>query len=121
MPGHLVSKAAKMPSSWPILGGRDVIEEFVAAEVWPLFEGWKPSEIVSVDVDWASQTVPFPRFGLRLKDGQSLEDFILEVVEKVSEMVGESTLNEYKAYKSLVRHKRRVNRVFSELGADTTL
>jgi hypothetical protein len=37
-----------------ILGGRDVIEEFVAVEVWPLSEGWKPSEIVSLDVDWAS-------------------------------------------------------------------
>jgi hypothetical protein len=38
-----------------ILGGRDIIEEFVAAEVWPLSEVWKPSEIVSLDEDWASQ------------------------------------------------------------------
>jgi hypothetical protein len=36
-------------------------------------------------------------------------------------MVGESTLNEYKSFKNIVKHKRRVNRVFSELGADTTL
>jgi uncharacterized protein YktA (UPF0223 family) len=50
---------------------------------------------------------------LQLKDGQSLEDFILEV-EKVNEMIGESTLNQYKAYKSIVKHKKRVNRVFSE-------
>jgi hypothetical protein len=58
---------------------------------------------------------------LRPKDGQSLEDFFLEVEEKVNEMVGESTLNEYKAYKSIVKHKKRVNRVFSELGAETAL
>jgi uncharacterized protein YktA (UPF0223 family) len=50
---------------------------------------------------------------LQLKDGQILEDFILEV-EKVNEMIGESTLNQYKAYKSIVKHKKRVNRVFSE-------
>jgi uncharacterized protein YktA (UPF0223 family) len=50
---------------------------------------------------------------LQLKDGQSLEDFILEL-EKVNEMIGESTLNQYKAYKSIVKHKKRVNRVFSE-------
>jgi hypothetical protein len=36
-------------------------------------------------------------------------------------MVGESTLNEYKAYKNLVKHKKRVNHVFSELGTETAL
>jgi DNA-directed RNA polymerase subunit N (RpoN/RPB10) len=36
-------------------------------------------------------------------------------------MIGKSTLNEYKAYKSIVKHKKRVNRVFSELGAETAL
>jgi hypothetical protein len=36
-------------------------------------------------------------------------------------MIGKSTLNEYKAYKSIVKHKKRVNRVFLELGADTAL
>jgi uncharacterized protein YktA (UPF0223 family) len=61
--------------------------------------------------------VSFPRFNLRLKEGRSLESFITEVEKKVDAMVGESTLNEYKAFKSLVKHKRRVNRVFSEFGA----
>jgi hypothetical protein len=35
-------------------------------------------------------------------------------------MIGESTLNEYKAYKNLVKHKKRINRVFSELGVETS-
>jgi hypothetical protein len=30
-------------------------------------------------------------------------------------MIGESTMNKYKAYKNLVKHKRRINRVFSEV------
>jgi DNA-directed RNA polymerase subunit N (RpoN/RPB10) len=30
-------------------------------------------------------------------------------------MIGESTMNEYKAYKNLVKHKKRINRVFSEI------
>jgi hypothetical protein len=93
----------------------------MVAQVWPLTEGRKPSEIIFLDVDWASQKVSFPQFNLRLKDGQSLEDFILEVEEKVNGIIGESTLNEYKAYKSLVKHKKRVNHVFSELSAETTL
>jgi DNA-directed RNA polymerase subunit N (RpoN/RPB10) len=71
--------------------------------------------------DRASQKVPFPRFHLRLEAGQSLEDFILKVEEKASDMVGEFILNEYKAYKHIVKHNRRLNRVFLELGAETTL
>jgi hypothetical protein len=67
------------------------------------------------------QQVPFPRFNLRLKEGQSLEDIIAEIEEMVDAMVGESTLNEYKSFKALVKHKRRVNRVFSELGAEAAL
>jgi hypothetical protein len=63
----------------------------------------------------------FPRFNLRLKEGQSLEGFIAEVEEKVGTMVGELTLNEYKAFKALIKHKRRVNRVFSKLGAEIAL
>jgi DNA-directed RNA polymerase subunit N (RpoN/RPB10) len=38
-----------------------------------------------------------------------------EVEKKVNAMIGESTMNEYKAYKNLVKHKRRINRVFSEV------
>jgi hypothetical protein len=54
-----------------ILGGRDVIEEFVAAEIWPISYGWAPTQIVSFNVNWVTQEVPFPRFGLQLKEGQS--------------------------------------------------
>jgi hypothetical protein len=33
-------------------------------------------------------------------------------------MIGEYTMNEYKAYKNLVKHKKRINRVFSEVCGD---
>jgi hypothetical protein len=39
---------------------------------------------------------------------------MIEVERRVNLMVGEYTMNEYKAYKALVKHKRRINRVFSE-------
>jgi hypothetical protein len=35
--------------------------------------------------------------------------------EKMNAIIGESTMNEYKAYKNLVKHKRRINQVFSEV------
>jgi hypothetical protein len=98
-----------------ILGGHDIIEEFVAAEVWPISYGWAPTEIVSFNVNWEAQEIPFPRFGLQLRDGQSAEEFMDDVEKKVNAMIGEYTMNEYRAYKNLVKHKRRINRVFSEV------
>jgi hypothetical protein len=76
------------------IGGRDVIEEFFAANIWPIFAGWQPASMIHLTMDWATQRVPFPRFNVQLKEGQSLENFIAEVEKKVDAMVGESTLNE---------------------------
>jgi hypothetical protein len=101
-----------------ILGGRDIIEEFVAARIWPISYGWASTEIVNFSVNWAAQEVPFPKFGLQLRDGQSADDFMLEIERRVNLMIGEYTMNEYKAYKNLVRHKKRINRVFSEVCGD---
>jgi hypothetical protein len=101
-----------------ILGCRDIIEEFVAARIWPISYGWAPTEIVNFNVNWATQEVPFPKFGIQLRDGQSTSDFMLEVERRANLMVGEYTMNEYKAYKALVKHKWRINRVFSEVCGD---
>jgi uncharacterized protein YktA (UPF0223 family) len=103
-----------------ILGGRDIIEESIAAGVWPISHGWAPTDIVTFNVNWATQQVPFPRFGLRLKEGQNFEEFFEEVEKKVDSMIDESTMNEYEAYKNLVKHKKRINRAFSELSAETS-
>jgi hypothetical protein len=43
-----------------ILGGRDVIEEFVAAGVWLTCHGWAPNEFVTLNVNWETEQVPFP-------------------------------------------------------------
>jgi hypothetical protein len=101
-----------------ILGSRDIVEEFVVARIWPISHGWAPNEIVHFNVIWAAQEVPFPKFGIELGDGQSADDFMLHVEKRVNLMIGEYTMNEYKAYKSLVKHKKRINRVFSEACGD---
>jgi hypothetical protein len=38
-----------------------------------------------------------------------------EVEKNVNEMIGQYTMNEYRAYKNLVKHKRKINKVFSEI------
>jgi hypothetical protein len=101
-----------------ILGGRDIIEEFVAARIWPISSGWSPTEIVYFNVNWAAQKVPFPKFGIKLREDQSANAFMIEIEKRVNVMIGEYTMNEYKAYKALVKHKKRINRVFSEVCGD---
>jgi hypothetical protein len=101
-----------------ILGGRDIIEEFVAAEIWPISCDWAPSEIVYFNVNRATQEVHFPKFGIKLREGQSADAFMVEVEKRVTLMIGEYTMNEYKAYKGLVKHKRRINRVFTKVCGD---
>jgi hypothetical protein len=59
-----------------ILGGRDIIEEFVAVNIWPISYGWAPTEIVSLNMNWATQEVTFPRFGVQLREDQSADDFM---------------------------------------------
>jgi hypothetical protein len=61
---------------------------------------------------------PSRKYGLQLRDGQSADDFMLETERRVNLMIGEYTMNEYKAYKNLVKHKRRINWVFSEVCKD---
>jgi hypothetical protein len=101
-----------------ILGGRDIIEEFVAAQIWSTSYGWAPTEIVHFNVNWAAQEVPFPKFGIKLREGQSADDFMVEIEKRVTLMIGEYTMNEYKAYKFLVKHKRRINCVFTKVCGD---
>jgi hypothetical protein len=101
-----------------ILGGRDIIKEFVAARIWLISCGWAPTEIVYFNVKWAAQEVPFPKFSIKLREGQSADAFMVEVEKKVNLMIGEYTMNEYKAYKFLVKQKRRINRLFTEVCGD---
>jgi uncharacterized protein YktA (UPF0223 family) len=77
-----------------------------------------PTEILFFNVNWAAQEVPFPRFGIQLLEDQSADDFMDEIEKKVNAMIGESTMNEYKAFKNLVKHKKRINRVFFEVCGD---
>jgi hypothetical protein len=43
---------------------------------------------------------------------------MIEVEKRVNVMIGEYTMNEYKAYKALMKHKKRINRVFTEVCGD---
>jgi hypothetical protein len=73
---------------------------------------------VYFNVNWATQEVPFPKFGIKPREGQSADAFMVEIEKRVTLIIGEYTMNEYKTYKALVKHKRRINRVFTEVYGD---
>jgi hypothetical protein len=62
--------------------------------------------------------VSFPKFGIKLRENQSADAFMIEIEKRVNVMIGEYTMNEYKVYKALVKHKKRINRVFTEVCGD---
>jgi hypothetical protein len=62
--------------------------------------------------------VPFPKFRIKLRENQSADAFMIEIEKRLNLMIGEYTMNEYKAYKALVKHKKRINRVFTEVCGD---
>ena len=43
-----------------IIARRGLVEEFLATDIWPLSDGWKPVEIVREKVDWYPFPVPYP-------------------------------------------------------------
>jgi hypothetical protein len=73
---------------------------------------------VYFNVNWAAQEVPFPKFGIKLRENKSADAFMIEIEKRVNVMIGEYIMNEYKAYKALVKHKKRINRVFTEVCGD---
>jgi hypothetical protein len=52
-------------------------------------------------VNWATQEVPFPKFGIKPREGQSADAFMVEIEKRVTLMIGEYTINEN------TRHTRR--------------
>jgi hypothetical protein len=55
--------------------------------------------------------VPFPKFGIKLGEDQSADAFMVEIEKRVNVMIGEYTMNEYKAYKAREAQMKDQSRV----------
>ena len=51
--------------------GRDLIEEFVCAKIWPLSAGWESKSFTKVGVRASGEPLPFPRMELMKPPGRS--------------------------------------------------
>jgi len=64
-----------------VVSGRDLIEEYLAAKVWPLTRDWLPGAFSKVRVAGLKDKLPFPDFGLRKPEDVS-DDMIIEEIEQ---------------------------------------
>ena len=60
-------------------GGRDIVEEFVAAKIWPLSHGWGPLELKKVKFSCLAYEIECPVFGLKKPERLSDHDIVFEV------------------------------------------
>ena len=78
-------------------GGRDLVEEIMASNYWPLGRD-NPAfrlEKVKVPVFGPEAGIPFPRFGQSLGEGVTEDSFVSEVEEAAVGLVGKISEREY--------------------------
>jgi len=99
-------------------GGRDLVEEIMASNYWPLGKN-NPAfqlEQVKVPVFGPEAGIPFPRFGQPLWEGVTEDGFVSEVEEAAIGLVGKISKREYTSRMAVAGTMPRLNRVFEEVG-----
>ena len=69
-------------------GSRDLVEEFVAAKIWPLSPGWYPFELKKVKFSYFTCEIDCPIFGLNKPEGLSDHTIVSEVERDACNLLG---------------------------------
>ncbi|TVU42006.1 hypothetical protein EJB05_08387, partial [Eragrostis curvula] len=99
-----------------IISGRTIVEEFIAAGIWPMEGGWKPDGNEKVKLDGRKLTYRRPKFnGLKRPEGLRPLQFV-EMVEECANLLCDpfSAAEEFDVENGLLP-KRRINRIFDSL------
>lgn len=100
--------------------GRDLIEEMVAAKYWPLGRE-KPKfeiEMMKLPVFGGDKGIPFPWFKIRLAEGETAKEFVVEVEHDTRAIVGEISNRKFLAQRSAAGMLPHLNCVFEEMGLE---
>nr|CAB3463731.1 unnamed protein product [Digitaria exilis] len=98
------------------LTGRDVVEEFLAAEIWPLGNDWKPFRVEERQIPGFDLPTTFVIFGLTKPADMSEDDLISKVEWAAKALIGPLTEKEKKAMIDLFEKPSRLNRPWLEMG-----
>jgi hypothetical protein len=98
------------------IGGRDLVEEYLAAKIWPLAFGWSATFFSKVKFSKMSHPIPCPQFRLEKPADQSDEMVVVGVEREANALLGVYNNKEHKAFLDCCSHGSRINRCFYEMG-----
>ena len=98
------------------MSGRDLIEEYLAAKVWPLTRGWLPGSFSKVRVAGLKDRLPFPVFSLMKPEDVSDDMIIEEIEQEAIAIAGPYLTKERDSFEAVCLEKIRVNRSFLKMG-----
>ena len=99
-----------------VCGGRDVVEEFLAAKVLPLSAGWSPLRFERKRFAGLKYDVTSPVFGLRRPEGCSDEVIVAELERQAAKILGPWNRKEYGPLVEVCGENLRLNRCLAEMG-----
>lgn len=99
-----------------VCGGRDLIEEYLAARVWPLSPGWFPVETRSGKFDCLPYAITCPVFGLKRPEGKSDGIIVAELEREALNILGPWNRKEYDFFVAVCCHQSHINRCLHEMG-----
>jgi hypothetical protein len=99
-----------------VITTRDVLEEFVAADVWPCQPRWGSWAFKVQWLPGLDDDVRSPIFNVKRPEDVTDEEIVAEVEKKVVQMIGNFTHKEWECAQRILKHQGRVNRVFDEMG-----
>lgn len=99
-----------------VSGGRDLVEEYLAAKIWPLSLGWFPVQTHHVKFDFLKCEVVCPRVGLQKLVGKSDEVIVVELEMATLELLRPWNKKEYDSFVSVCCHCGHVNWCLHEMG-----
>ncbi|TVU40428.1 hypothetical protein EJB05_13892, partial [Eragrostis curvula] len=101
--------AAKLSS------GRDIAEEFIAACIWPIRDGWEVSRFVNNKLKNVRVSFKSPIFGVKKPAGLTDKQYVGYVEQTASVICGPFTGLERQACADVLLLTKRMNRVFEEM------
>ena len=99
-----------------LISGRDFIEEFVCAKIWPLAASWGPDSFVKAKVHASKEALPFPTVDLVKPPEETDEAIVVGIERRAAELAGPYLSKEYEYFVLCCPDSCRVNRSLVVMG-----
>jgi hypothetical protein len=98
------------------IGGRDLVEEYMDAKIWPLAFGWRARSFAKVKFGKMKRSIPCPQFGLERPTNMTDEMIVAELERKATSLIGPYNKKEHKSFMDCCTHGCRINQSLHEMG-----